>query len=137
MLQITSVSLLAFHKVSSDAIIPTFLAAPPTPSVPDRAQRDLFKMPGGFGFGNQKVGMILLSQAIIGIVTQVTLVPFFIDRMGSLKAYRIVLGIYPATYIFTPFLPNFVPPLSLVFVALDLWIKVVLSSIGYICSAIL
>ena len=136
-LQIISVSLLAFHKVSSDAIIPTFLAAPPTPSDSHSSPREILQTPGGFGYSNQKVGVILLSQAVVALVTQATLVPFFIDKVGPLKAYRIVLGIYPAMYIFTPLLPKLPPGLSLAFVAFDLWIKVVLSSIGYMCSAIL
>lgn len=135
--QIVSVSLLAFHKVSSDAIIPTFLAAPPTPSESDRDPHGSFQTPGGFGYGNQKVGVILLTQAIVALVTQATLVPFFIDRVGTIRAYRIVLGIYPAMYIFTPLLPKLISPVSLIFMVLDLWIKVILSSIGYICSAIL
>ena len=136
-LQIISVSLLAFHKVSSDAIIPTFLAAPSTPPDSRPTPGGLLQTPGGFGYSNQEVGVILLSQAIVALVTQATLVPFFIDRVGPLRAYRIVLGIYPAMYIFTPLLPKLPPALSLAFVAFDLWIKVVLSSIGYICSAIL
>lgn len=136
-LQIISVSLLAFHKVSSDAIIPTFLAAPPTPSDSQPTPRGSLETPGGFGYSNQKVGIILLSQAIIALVTQATLVPFFINEVGPLKAYRIVLCIYPAMYIFTPLLPQLPSALALALIALDLWIKVVLSSIGYICSAIL
>ncbi|MBE3043738.1 hypothetical protein IMZ48_14430 [Candidatus Bathyarchaeota archaeon] len=60
-LQIISVSLLAFHKVSSDAIIPTFLAAPPTPSDSQSSPRNILQTPGGFGYSNQKVGVILLS----------------------------------------------------------------------------
>ena len=136
-LQILSVSLLAFHKVSSDAIMPTFLAAPATPSDPQPTRRNLLETTGGFGYGNQKVGMILLSQAIVGLITQATIVPYFIDMVGSLKAYRLVLGAYPAMYIFTPILPKLPHTMSLVLVAFDLWIKVILSSIGYHCSAVL
>ena len=119
-LQIISVSLLAFHKVSSDAVIPTFLAAPMTPSSSQRSRRDIFETSGGFGYSNKKVGMILLSQAIVGLIAQATIVPYFIDKVGSLKAYRLILGAYPAMYIFTPFLPKLPHTLSLVLVALDL-----------------
>lgn len=136
MLQIISVSLLAFHKVSSDAVIPTFLAAPQTPSDSGHTRRDL-QTPGGFGYSNQKVGIILLSQAIVSLAAYGTFISSFIGKVGPLMAYRVVLGIYPAMYIFTPLLPNLPPALSLIFVSLDLWIKVVLSSIGYICSALL
>lgn len=136
-LQIISVSLLAFHKVSSDAIIPPFLAAPAVPSDPQPTRRDALSTPGGFGYSNQKVGVILLSQAVVAMIAQVTLVPFLINKLGSMTAYRILLGVYPAMYLFTPLLPKLPSSPSLVFLVLELWIKVILSSIGYICSAVL
>lgn len=135
-LQILSVSLLAFHKVSSDAIIPTFLAAPSTPSDSQPAQRDILQTPGGFGYSKQTVGMILLSRAIVGLLAPATAVRLN-DRLGPLTAHRVTLAIFPATYIFTPLLPRLPPALALVFVSLDLWIKTILSSVGYICSAVL
>jgi hypothetical protein len=137
-LQILSVSLLAFHKVSSDAIMPTFLAAPlATTTSQQNPALDLPQTTGGFGYNSQRIGFILLSQAIIAIITQATLIPFFIQRVGSLNAYRIVLCLYPVMYLFTPFLPNLISPLSLAGVVLELWFKVILSSVGYICSAVL
>ncbi|KAJ3577792.1 hypothetical protein NPX13_g2774 [Xylaria arbuscula] len=133
-LQILSVSLLAFHKVSSDAIMPTFLAAP---SETETENTRGFQESGGFNYSGQKIGFILLSQAIFALCIQVTIVPLFVNRFGTLNAYRIVLGIYPFAYVFTPFLPRLGEPLALGIVALDLWEKVALSSVGYICSAVL
>ncbi|KAI1259685.1 major facilitator superfamily domain-containing protein [Xylariaceae sp. FL1019] len=133
--QILSVSLLAFHKVASDTIMPLFLAAPVDRSVHrtlTRSQKAL-----GFGYSSSKIGIILLSQAIFSLFIQATLVPAFINRMGALRAYRIVLGAYPFAYILTPVLPTFSAPIPLILVTIDLWIKVALSSTGYICSAIL
>lgn len=138
LLQIVSLSLLAFHKVSSDAIMPVFLASPgPATETQSKVARSLFRTTGGFNYNEQKIGFILLSQAAVGLVFQATLIPLFLDNIGALKAYRIVLGIYPAMYIFTPILPTLTPALSLVSVLLDLWIKVILSSTAYICSSIL
>ncbi|KAI1110446.1 major facilitator superfamily domain-containing protein [Nemania sp. NC0429] len=134
-LQIISVSLLAFHKVSSDAIMPTFLAAPI--ATEGALHPGIFGGTNGFNYSGQTIGFILLSQAIFGLCIQATAVPFFINRLGPLKAYRVVLGLYPLAYLFTPFLPNLVEPLALGTVALDLWLKVALSSVGYICSAVL
>ncbi|KAI8949374.1 major facilitator superfamily domain-containing protein [Xylaria longipes] len=137
-LQILSVSLLAFHKVSSDAIMPTFLAAPVATAAPEETfHRGAFGGSNGFNYSGQKIGLILLSQAIFGLCIQAAIVPLFINRLGTLKAYRIVLGIYPLAYLFTPLLPNLEEPLALGTVTLDLWIKVALSSVGYICSAVL
>jgi len=145
-LQILSVSLLAFHKVSSDAVMPVFLATPP--NSPDsntshrrqpeqQPQAFIFQTPNGFGYSNQTIGYILLSQAIVAVLTQIRLVPYFIDKMGPLKAYRVVLCIYPILYLSTPFLPAAAALVSLVLVVLELWCKVVLSSVGYICATML
>ena len=57
-LQILSVSLLAFHKVSSDIIIPTFLALPPSSNQDynSRLPRDILRFSGGLGLSIQKIG---------------------------------------------------------------------------------
>lgn len=93
--------------------------------------------PIGFGYSNQTIGYILLSQAIVAALVQIQLIPYFINKMGPLKAYRIVLCVYPTLYLSTPFLPAVVAPVSLVLVTLELWCKVILSSVGYICSTML
>ncbi|KAI1314237.1 major facilitator superfamily domain-containing protein [Xylaria venustula] len=137
-LQILSVSLLAFHKVSSDAIMPTFLAAPSKTVTPEeKSLPRVSEESRGFNYSSQKIGLILLSQAIFALCIQATIVLFFINRVGTLKAYRIVLAIYPFAYIFTPLFPALGEPLALGAVTVDLWLKVALSSIGYICSAVL
>ncbi|KAK8034524.1 NACHT and WD domain-containing protein [Apiospora rasikravindrae] len=83
-LQIASVSLLAFHKVSSDAIMPTFLAAPLTPSSATQeteiiSKRNILQSTSGFDYSSQTIGWILLSQAVIALVVQAKLVPFIIN----------------------------------------------------------
>ena len=137
-LQILSLCILAFHKVSSDAIMPVFLAENSSPAPSHLLTiHDPVTSGSGFGYSSKTIGFILLTQAIIGLITQATVVPIFIDKLGALVAYRIVLGIYPAVYIFTPFIPKLSPSLRLCLITLDLWSKVILSSVGYICSAIL
>ncbi|KAK4203399.1 putative permease [Triangularia verruculosa] len=132
-LQILSVSLLAFHKVSSDAVMPVYLAAPLDSSTKH--------LTGGFGFSGPTIGFMLLSQAIVAAVAQLAFVSWIINKMGPLLAYRTVLCAYPVVYIFTPFLPGLSitisSALALALVVLELWLKVLLSSIGYICSTIL
>ncbi|KAI9761514.1 MAG: hypothetical protein M1840_001777 [Geoglossum simile] len=138
-LQILSVSLLAFHKVSADIIIPTFLAFPREPlrdSSP-RLSRDVLRFSGGFGLSTQEIGSILLTQAGIAIVAQATLIPFALGRYGALKIFRLVLCTFPVMYLFTPFVVRLAPPLAITAILLDLWVKVLLSSTGYVCSAIL
>ncbi|KAK4208113.1 protein zinc induced facilitator-LIKE 1 [Rhypophila decipiens] len=119
MLQILSLSLLAYRKTMSLSV------------------RSILQTPNGFGYSNQTIGFILLSQAIVAALVQIRLVPYFIDRMGPLRAYRIVLTIYPILYLATPFLPALPSQLPLTLVVLELWSKVILASIGYICSTML
>lgn len=136
--QILAVSLLAFHKVAFDAFMPTFLAAPSSAESPKQHERNIMDSTGGFGYGSQKIGLILLSQAIVVLIAQATVVSRMINWAGPLTACRVVFGLYPAAYALTPFLPFLASPAGrLITVALDLWITGILSSIGYICSAIL
>lgn len=138
-LQIISVSLLAFHKVSSDIITPTFLAIPAKDDgvSENLAARSFFELSHGFGFSSQKIGFILLTQAAVAIAAQLTLVPFIASKFGALRVYRLVFCIFPVTYLFTPFLAKVRPPFAMMVLLLDLWVKVALSSTGYVCSAIL
>ncbi|KAM7205997.1 protein zinc induced facilitator-LIKE 1 [Rhypophila sp. PSN 637] len=146
MLQILSVSLLAYHKTSSDAVMAPFLAAPPStetdkkspsPSITMSLSVSIFRTPNGFGYSNQTIGFILLSQALVAALVQIRLVPYIIDRMGPLRAYRMVLSIYPILYLATPFLPALPSQLPLILVVIELWSKVILASVGYICSTML
>ncbi|KAK4154548.1 protein zinc induced facilitator-LIKE 1 [Chaetomidium leptoderma] len=73
----------------------------------------------------------------ISVAIQPTVIPWFISKFGALRAFRWVLGLYPAMYILTPFLPKIPSPFQFVLLLLDLWMKVAFSSVGYICSAIL
>ncbi|KAK3376112.1 major facilitator superfamily domain-containing protein [Lasiosphaeria ovina] len=152
-LQVLSLSLLAFHKVSSDSITGTFLALEPSPTGDYQQQGNsttpsatvyhrslsLPQAKGGFGFNTQTIGAMFLSEAVVRVVVQATLVPLLVSRLGALRAFRLVLVIYPAAYLLTPFLPGMRvrPPLRLAALLLDLWLKVALSSTGYVCSAIL
>jgi hypothetical protein len=137
-LQILSVSLLAFHKVSSDAVMPVFLAGSAnTTHTADSASDAKGHSSPGFGYSTQTIGLILLSQAIVGIAVQIKVIPYLISRHGALTSYRAILSLYPILYLFTPFLPFLPTPLPLITVVLELWSKVVLSAAGYICSAIL
>jgi hypothetical protein len=143
-LQILAVSLLAFHKVSSDSLMGTFLALEaahsPNDNGTDGAKRDGMSFPlasGGFGFDTRVISIIFLTEAIFRTAIQPTLIPWLISKLGPLGAFRCVLGLYPAMYLLTPFLPSLSSPWKFVALLPDLWIKVALSSVGYICSAIL
>jgi len=127
LLQILSVSLLAFHKVASDTLIPLFLAHPLSKSGTQRLGRSFFRFSGGFGMDTSGVGNVLLIIAVASIIA----------RFGPLQTYRWTLSIFPFMYFLTPFVVKIHPPLSVLALLLDLWIKVVLVALGYVCSTIL
>ncbi|CZR66893.1 uncharacterized protein PAC_16794 [Phialocephala subalpina] len=136
-LQILAVSLLAFHKVSSDVIIPTFLATPFDENYSSLDTRGLFKFAVGFGMELPSIGNVLLSQAITVIISQMLIVPRAIDHFGPLKTFRWAVFAFPWLYCLTPFTATLPYPLSLAVLLLDLWIKAALVSLGYTSSAIL
>ncbi|KAL2022193.1 hypothetical protein VTK56DRAFT_6022 [Thermocarpiscus australiensis] len=141
-LQILAVSLLAFHKVAFETLMGTFLALEPAASDkpangPTPRGVSFPHSRGGFGFDTRVIGIIFLTEAIFRAAIQPTVIPWFIQKLGVLRAFRWVLGLYPAMYIFTPFLPKIPEPFQFVFLLPDLWIRVAFSSMGYICSAVL
>jgi hypothetical protein len=94
-LQILAVSFLAFHMVAFDAFMPTFLAAPSSPDSSREHKRGVMDSNGGFGYGSQKIGLILLSQAIVVLIAQATIVFCLIDWAGPLTACGVVFWIIP------------------------------------------
>ena len=137
-LQIISVSLLAFHKVSSDSLIPVFLATPrPKTDNPQTASNSPFRISGGFSLSPASIGNVLLTQAVTAILIQFLVVPRVITAFGPLRTYRWTLFVFPWLYCMTPFVVKLPSPLSLLALLVDLWAKVLLVALGYVCSAIL
>ncbi|PGH02299.1 hypothetical protein GX51_04740 [Blastomyces parvus] len=135
-IQILAVSILAFHKVSSDVIIPVFLATD-TGSPSEDRKRSVFKFTAGFGMSAPSISNVLLSQALAAIVAQVFIVPTAISRWGALKSFRWIAFIFPWLYGLTPFIARVARPWSTICILIDLWIKGILVNIGYIASSIL
>ncbi|KAL2194240.1 major facilitator superfamily domain-containing protein [Corynascus similis CBS 632.67] len=141
-LQIVAVSLLAFHKVGSDSLMSTFLALESSTNDneingPSPRIVSFLHSRGGFGLNTSIIGIIFLTESIFRAAIQPTVVPWLISKLGALSAVRWILGLYPVMYIFTSFLPNIPSPFQFALLLPDLCIKVALSSVGYICSAVL
>lgn len=136
-LQILSVSLLAFHKVASDTLIPIFLASPSFDGGREAILRRCLSLGGEFGMSTTSIGYVLLSQAVIAIIAQLLVVPAIIERFGALYTYRWTLFMFPWMYCLTPFVMKLPRSLSVIALLLDLWIKVLIVALGYVCSAIL
>ncbi|KAF3482205.1 uncharacterized protein GIQ15_04964 [Arthroderma uncinatum] len=135
-LQILAASIIGFHKVSSDVIIPIFLAQSNEPTSGGR-KRDFFEFTVGFGMTSPSISNILLSQAVVAVIAQMFIVPKVISHLGPLKVFRWVAFIFPWLYCLTPFTARLDQPLSTIFLLIDLWIKGVLISLGYTASNIL
>lgn len=137
-LQVLSVSMLAFHKVSSDILIPMFLATPSFVSKGNgKLHRKLLEFVGGFGMSTAQIGNVLLTQAVAAIIFQKFAIPRIIAKCGALKTYRAVLHLFPCLYVLTPFTVRLPHLLGLFALLLDLWMKTLLVGLGYNSSAIL
>lgn len=137
-MQVFSVSNLAFHKVSSDIVIPIFLTTTSNGRMKRSLQlRNLLQHHGGFGMTTSEVGTVLLTQAIVAILVQLFVSSRIISRFGALKTYRGVLHVFPCIYLLTPFTVILPQPFDLLSLLLDLWMKALLVGLGYNCSAIL
>jgi hypothetical protein len=138
-LQILAVSIFAFHKVSSDVIIPMFLGA--TTVSPNNSSEETkgncLKFEIGFGMNPPRISNVLLSQAVVAIAAQSLLVPRVLTHWGALKSFQWAALFFPWKYCLTPFTARLVSPLSLIAIVLDLWISIIFVNIGYVASAIL
>lgn len=69
-LQILALSVLAFHKTSSDVIILTFLA-----TSSNKQSSGFFKFSSGFGLASPSIANVLFTQAIVAIMAQILVCP--------------------------------------------------------------
>lgn len=136
--QVVSVSMLAFHKVSSDLLIPMFLATPLVVSKGNgELHSELLGFVGGFGMSTAQIGNVLLTQAVAAIIFQKFAIPHIVAKWGPLRTYRVALHLFPCLYLFTPFTVRLPYLLGLFALLLDLWTKTLLVGLGYNSSAIL
>lgn len=63
-----------------------------------------FKFLGGFGKSTQAIGFMMAVQAAYSMFAQLCLFPFLVRRVGTLRAFRSVMTIWPVLYFFVPFL---------------------------------
>ncbi|EFR02386.1 hypothetical protein MGYG_05382 [Nannizzia gypsea CBS 118893] len=135
-LQILAASILGFHKVSSDVIIPIFLAQDKE-SIQDEKGSSLLKFTSGFGMSSPSISNVFLSQVVVAILAQIFIVPKLIAHLGALKVFRWAVFAFPCLYCLTPFTSRLIHPLSTILILIDLWIKAVLVNLGYTASSIL
>ncbi|KAH0551042.1 hypothetical protein GP486_007604 [Trichoglossum hirsutum] len=98
-----SFALLPLHNSAFMQIFPVFLS---TPRAPDNHPAFIF-FNGGLGLPSSTVGTWLAVFGASGIFLQLLIYPRMQARIGTLWSYRIALAIFPAVYIFAPYLSLF------------------------------
>ena len=97
---IVGYGILAYHSVSFDSLMPTFLSEPvmdTKPSLP-------FHFAGGFALSTKTIGFMMAVQGVYSMIAQLWFFPFIIRRMGTLSTFRLVMVIWPILYMAVPYL---------------------------------
>ncbi|ORY61588.1 major facilitator superfamily domain-containing protein [Pseudomassariella vexata] len=105
-------SLLAFSQGTYQNIFFIFLSTPVLDPTNHPSQPPIF-FTGGLGLTPVKVGFSMAILGVIGIVLQICLYPTISTRLGTVRAWRIFLYLFPVVYAATPFLaliPSRSPP---------------------------
>lgn len=142
-LQILSIAIQGFVKVSTLAIVPVFLATPSQPDQPQNPTRGfevvkgVLGTKGRFGLNTISTSNVLLSQAAAAIGGQILLVPAIISRHGPLHSYRVVGVILLCLYCLLPLTANWTTWAGMPTMLIILWVYAVASGLATTCSAIL
>ncbi|TDZ30677.1 putative membrane protein [Colletotrichum spinosum] len=92
--------LLAFHVGTFNALWFVFLSTPTSPEPP----RLPFRFSGGLGMPPQRVGFAMAILGVIGISLQLFVYPRLSARLGTVRAWRLFLYLFPLTYFLVPYL---------------------------------
>ncbi|KAK7956208.1 uncharacterized protein PG986_005430 [Apiospora aurea] len=135
LLNVAAFGILAFHTMTFDSLLPTFLATeapnPPKPMVLP------FKFVGGFGFSTAETGVLMSGQGIYSMLINAFLVPFAIGRLGHLRVFQLVAVAYFALYLVTPYLVLLPDNLRMVGICFIIVWKSTFSSLAYPSNAML
>lgn len=98
---IVSFALLPLHNSAFMQVFPVFLSTPPTPHP---SSTSVFLFNGGLGLSSPTIGLFLSAFGIFGILIQLLIYPSLQAALGTLRAYRVALAIFPVAYIAAPYL---------------------------------
>ena len=125
--------ILAFHSVSFDSLMPTMLSEERSntpPSLP-------FKFLGGFEMSTKNIGFMLAVQGIYSMIAQLWLFPAIVKKLGTLKAFRMVMLIWPFLYLVVPYIVLLPVRLQKTGVYAAMLIKITFHVIAFPSNAIL
>lgn len=125
--------ILAFHSVSFDALMPIMLSEAPsntTPSMP-------FKFTGGFGMSTKSIGLMLAVQGVYSMIAQLWFFPAIVKKLGTLRAFRMVMLVWPLLYLAVPYVVLLPQRLRSTGVYATMLIKITFHVIAFPSNAIL
>ncbi|KIX99873.1 uncharacterized protein Z520_04509 [Fonsecaea multimorphosa CBS 102226] len=93
-------AILAYHSVSFDALMPTFLSEERMQTKPVLP----FRFSGGFGMSTRAIGFMMAVQGVYSIFAQFFIFPYMARRLGPLHASRLAMTIWPVLYFAVPYL---------------------------------
>lgn len=125
--------IVAFHSVSFDALMPVIMSEEPSnePAVLP------FKFTGGFGLSTKTIGFMMAVQGIYSMVAQLWLFPIIVRRIGTLRALRSIMVIWPLLYLVVPYLVLLPHNLQSVGIYAALLVKITFHVIAFPSTAIL
>lgn len=92
--------ILAYHSVSFDALMPVFLSESTSSDAPSLP----FKFVGGFGKTTKQIGYMMAVQGVYAMFAQLWLFPLIVKHLGTLKAFRGTMLVWPLLYFTVPYL---------------------------------
>lgn len=99
-LNLLAYTLLGFHGVAYDQLLPVFMHLP----VHCCGDAKLpFKFSGGFGLESGRIGVIFTIYGVFSMLAQFFLFPYVTRKLGALFCYRACTLIFPLTYLVTPY----------------------------------
>lgn len=123
------------HTMTFDQLFPVFLSTDPPahrepPSLP-------FKFVDGFGYDEQKIGLILSVQGLYSMISTFFFFPFVSRRLGNLFVFKLLSLSYFLIYLTTPYLVLLPGNLRLAGVYLMVIWKCTFATLAYPTNAIL
>ena len=138
-LQILSFAFFIYMRISLLAIEPVYFEYPyhTSPSSSYKLLHVIFGYPGGFGLSTTATSNILLTQAAATMLSQWFLVPQIIDRFGSLRSYKFVLGGFLGTYAVCPMVTGFPWWLGMIIIVPVMWFYSLINTLGTTAQSIM
>lgn len=143
-LNIIAYTILAFHAVTFDQLVPVFLHLPHhqrnsgNSSDISEPEHLPFKFWGGFGLASDRIGLLFTAMGIIGILLQFLVFPPVTRRFGTLPCFKVVTATIPFVYVALPYtvlLPTSNSRQVAIFALM--FVKTVVAVFAYPCTTIL